>query len=435
MTVALRSFPWLLAILLALGCDGAVDDDTGDDDVADDDDSATDDDDDTGATPDPPCSDGTWGYIVDPDAAIHVRADGDDATGDGSAANPVASLERALELSREPEGGRTIAVGPGTFPTSIDIQGEPGEDPDDTGLAIEGCGAGDTVLTAADAQAHVIRVSESTGVRLAGFTTEGGRRALWIWNGAEVTVEAVDVTDSLRLGVVLGGFDSIVSLVDVTVHDPVVEAEGEVEYGYGIAIQEAAVTMSGGGVYNANRVGILAHMALVDLDGVTIDGTASDSDGYLGRGIQLQDLSVASLTGCSLSGNRDAGLFSLRSVDLVLDGLTVDGTGAADVPGSGDTTGDGIVLTQGDGNYDPAEFQATLTQCVVTASDRAGILIEDVTATLTDNTAGTDNGMSDDDTSIYVQGDAVVNGVDDTAVPATSLVLNQIGVETDSLSD
>ena len=393
----------LLGILcLLLGCptddDDATDDDTGDDDdAADDDDTA----------PSGPCADGVWGLIQDPDSAIHVRADGSD-DGDGSAEAPLASVLAAVELARA-GGGSRIAIGPGTYPTTVSLSGEAGDDPTDSGLVIEGCSSDEVTLEADDAMEPVIKISESTDVRLAGFTTQGGMHALAIWSGATAEVDQVVVRDASRAGVSLAGWDTEVVLQQVQVHDMLADAGAD---GYGIEVQEATVTMTGGGVWNARVVGFLATLASVELTGVTVQGTQPAADGSLGRGIQLQEMTIGTIQDAVITDNYDVGLYSILSLELTLQDSTISGTIAGIVPGEDYTTGDGIRITQGDGAFDPSGLIATLTGNTASGNARAGILIQDITGELTGNTAGGDNGMSEDDLSIYAIGNAVMTGAD-----------------------
>ena len=362
-----------------------------------------------------------------------MRADGDDA-GDGSGDAPLATLGAAVTLSREAGQPRRIAVGPGTFAASLNLSGQELGDPTDSGLSIEGCSPTETIVEAADSTEWVIKVTESTGVRLAGLGLEGGRRALWVWGGAEAEIESVHVTGSGRLGVIIGGTDTIATLTNVEVHDPVVETDNDgTEYGYGISFQDSTATMTGGGVWGAHRVGILCHFANVIFEDVSVEDTAPDSDGYYGRGIQLQELSTATITGGSLAGNSDAGVYSLCSLYLELDGLSVDATAASGVPEQAADTGDGIVISQGTNDNLPSSYQSLLTGNTITGSARAGILIESVTAEISGNTAGADNGLSEGGSSIYAQGDFVMSGTDSYTEPGEALQTNPADLETDDL--
>ena len=400
--------------LLFLACNGDDDDSVDDDDSADDDDTY----DET-----PPCAGETWGLITDPENAIHVRADGSD-DGDGSMRLPLASLQAALELSREREQYKYIAVGPGTFVTNIAVRQDAGEDMTDDGLVIEGCGVDGTILAGGTGEHEldsIILVSEAQDVRLAGFSTEGGRRALWFWAGATVELDQADVRNSVRLGIIIGGRDSIVTLTDVSVHDTVEEIdEFGVEYGYGISIQDATTELTDVQVTGSHKAGILVDWGEATFNDVSVDGTVADYQGYLGRGIQAQNYARVTMNGGEIGGgaaNRDAGFFAQATLYLDLNGVAVHGTTAGNLLEESctgdDCPGEGIVVTQGGLGEDPAGYLAFMTDNTVTGCDRAGILIDSVKTDLSGNVAGADNGFNDAGNSIFVQGD-IVDGFGDS---------------------
>lgn len=386
----------------------------------------------------PPCAGETWGALADPDAAIHVRADGSDE-GSGSATDPVATLAAALALSRVAGAPDTVFVGPGEFVAGLTLRADDGDGVGDDGLALLGCSTDETTLVADDEDAPLIKIGEATGVSVASLTLSGGRRALWIWSGAEVAVSDVIVDGSTRVGVVVDGVSTVASLEGVEVHDPVPETDSDgVEVGYGVLIDGATVTMTGGGVWGATRLGILADAAILDLSDLTVDGTAPDASGELGRGIQVQSLSTPTLTDVQLTGNTDAGLASIQSFDLVLERVLVDGTLGVAVPDTGEESGDGIVVSQGGDDTDHVDvsyFNATITSCEVTASARAGIVVDETTGVLTDNVASSDNGLTDSGVSLFAQNGAVVSGPDTVVALSEAVSFNWRPVVPDSLSE
>ncbi|MFZ5478068.1 MAG: hypothetical protein ACOZNI_14935 [Myxococcota bacterium] len=404
----------LYAHLLACSADGskspgeAVSD--GDVETDTDVDVDTDTDTDTPTEVTPPCADGTWGLISSTEA-VHVRADGDDGA-DGSASAPVATLARALALVREDGAPRRIAVGPGTYAVALELEGETADHAADDGLALEACGAGEVVFEAADPDASVVTVSRATDVVLAGFTISGGTRALKVWNGASVVATALDVTGAAGAGIVFDGDDCLVDLSEVTVRDTLATEIDGVEVGYGISVNLATVTMSGGGVWGTTAAGILGEGATIELVDVTVADTAATADGYYGRGVQVQEQGTLAASGVTLTGNADAGLFALRAFSTSLDGLTVDATSASAVPDlSGITTGDGVVVTQGDAAYDPATFLTALTGSDVADSARAGVLFDGVTADVSGNSVA-GSGYDVGGVSILCQGGTKMTGTD-----------------------
>lgn len=324
-----------------------------------------------------PCADGGWGFVEDPYGAVHVRADGSD-DGDGTVDAPLATVEAGLELSRS-GGARTLAIGPGTWEANLELSGAAQGGADD-GLAVAGCGIDETILESAASDAAVVRAVGVDGLEVAGLSMVGGYRGLVAWTGSVVEVTSVSVRDSERVGIVWDGSETFGTMVDVEVHDPqeVTTDDGDV-MAYGVAIQGATVTMTGGGVWGATRVGVLVdeYPASATFTDVTVADTLADDDDYWGRGIQIQEHAQASLAGGLLSGNRDAGLFALRASILDIQGLTVEDTETSRVASGTDEPGDGIVIAQADGvSYGEPVYFVTLTDNEVSGSGRAGILVD-----------------------------------------------------------
>lgn len=372
----------------------------------------------------PPCGDGTWGAITAPDDAIHVRADGDDA-GDGTAEAPLATLAAALDLFRST--GRPLALGPGEYEAGLSLD----HDRDD-GFVLEGCGPGEVTLLPADPSSAVLQVTEATSIRLAGFSTSGGRRALFLWSGAEVELADVQVVDATRLGILIDGSDTIVAMSDVEVHDVV--AEGDV--GFGVQLTDGVLTMDGGGVWGATGAGVLVATGQITLTDVAVSDTLPLAGGTFGRGLQLQRQAWGAVSGGSFDGNADAGIFAADSYPVEIAATVVSSTAAGTVSSTGEATGDGIVVCQVEENLDPATVAVTISTTTVTGSARAGILLSAVSATLDGNTTA-GNGLGDDDGSIFVQDDAVATGTDTVTelAAADALAVERAMVTPDDLAE
>ena len=426
--------------LICCGCPGDDDDDTADDDTADDDtaddDSADDDsaDDDTEGPPIPPCNGGWGDYVAEADADqyIHVRTpeDGGDDTGSGTASSPLATLDAALAMSREEGNSKLICVGSGDFEdTSLLLLTDAGNDQTDDGLAIIGCGASgvdETRFVAASDSSWVIKVNAAQGVELQHFATEGGRRAIWVWGGATTGMLDIVVQVSTRLGVIIGGWDTFVAAEGLVIEDTIPEIDDEgIEYGYGLSIQDAEVTLTDSSVSGSTKVGVLVNGGYVTISELTVDDTAADYNNYMGRGIQVQNDAMAVFDHCyvGVNGpNRDAGVFAQGALWMQMDFSEVHGTAEGVLPGETclnlDCPGEGIVVSQGGLGEDPANFMAFLDENVVTSAFRAGILIDSVANDLNGNTL-TDNGKTEGDVSIFFQGalddingDSVIAGTD-----------------------
>ena len=391
---------------------------------------------DTGTTaPAGPCADGGWGAIADPEGAVHVRADGSD-DGDGSVDAPVATLDAGLALSRA-GGTRPIAVGPGTFDAALVLTDDSGDGASDDGLVLQGCGSAETVLTG-DATDSLIRGVDVQDLVLAGLGFDGGRRTLWLRAGTTAVVDDLALTGATRLGLVIDGSSTLVDATALTIADTVAETlSSGASMGYGVSVDGGTLALRDSTISGSTGVGILATFANLELDGVTVSDTLAGDDGTLGRGVQLQELSQGVLTSVTLTDHVDAALFATRAVDLQVQDLVITTVAAGVVPGHSDTTGDGLVVTQGaDGDSDPADFTASLHGVSIASTDRAAVVLDGVTADLDDHTH-TDNGLVIDGSSTLTQGDTVVTGsVASASLDADSeLALNHQVVELDDYLD
>jgi len=173
-----------------------------------------DDTDDTGEVAVHPCLEGCWADA--PSDALYVCEEGDDAAV-GSAEAPLLTIAAAVEASREEDAPRSIRIGGGTYVETLSLYTAAGTV--DDGLSLTGCAAEEAVIQAEDDDAPVIKVSAVDGLSLADLTLKGGRRALWIWQGAQVTVDGVIVEDSTRVGVVIDGSTTLLTADGLEVHD------------------------------------------------------------------------------------------------------------------------------------------------------------------------------------------------------------------------
>ncbi|MEZ4235463.1 MAG: hypothetical protein R3F59_04735 [Myxococcota bacterium] len=355
--------------------------------------------------PSPPCADG-WGAITAPDSATHVRTDGDDASADGSADLPYATVAAAIDA-----GATHLALGPGDFPATLALGAT-------DSLVLQGCSADETRLVGDTASAPILSLNGTAGVIVSGVTLAEADRPLFATGGATVTADHVAIRDGNWSGFVVDGPYTVVELEDVTVADTrSVGGAG----GFGGEVDGATLRWTGGELVGNRAAGLVAagSSAVVELTDVRVADTAPADDGRFGRGIQLQDFASASLTDLVVADNHDAGVFSLLAADLVVDGLTVSGTTASAAGG------DALVVTAVDADgrqLDPAGFRATLTGNTVDGADRAGIVLERVTATVDGNT------VANAPQAIVAQQDAVVSGADPVDVLTEPLPLERAAI-------
>ncbi len=373
---------------------------------------------DTGLLLVPPCGDGGWGFIDDPEGAIHVRADGDPA-GEGTASDPIRDLERALELSRERAEDKHIAIGPGEFELTAELALDLGGGRTDSGTRIQGCGVDETVLSAEDINEPVITVNGATGVVLEGLCSRGGTRDIVAWSGAEVQLSSVRIEDAEEAGLVVHGHGTTAVLTDVEVHDTIADSTGSL--GYGFSFQGGStVAMSGGGAWGSVGAGILIDAAEdVQLSSVVVEVRRANDDGLFGRGIQIQQEAWSVVIEDSLVvDNVDAGIFALNTLDLVIWDSDVSTVAASVLPDSAQTSGDGVVVTRGDEGYDPSGFLVVLTGNSVDGAARAALVVDGVTATVDGNTdLGSPQGMVAQGPAVVSGSDALVELAEDEALP------------------
>jgi hypothetical protein len=352
------------------------------------------------------CGDGTAGFITSPELAVHVWASAE-PDGDGSWGHPFQDLSSALDATRLlAESDRRIAVWTGEYEANLRLSAHAGDD----GTVIQGCGMDEVFVDPSDDAAPVVMVSEAQGVTLEGLCTRGGTRNIQIWSDAVVLVHQVRSTDSAQAGIVVHGAATMATLTDVQVHTPIPGADG---LGYGIAIQEGATaSISGGSVSGATAVGVFVDDANeVDISDLAISDTVTDASGLYGHGLQVQADTVAvTVDATTFTDNQGAGVFVLQGLGFVLTGSTVDATAAAGIPDSVETTGDGVVISRGDGNINPATFVATLEGNTISGSARAGLLLDGVTAALSSNVLS-GNGYGAD--VALAQDSAIFSGTDD----------------------
>ncbi len=284
-------------------------------------------------------------------------------------------------MTRVEGAARGIALWPGTYAESLalaaDVAGL-----SDNGLALQGCSSAEVTIAPSDKDDPGIKVSEATGVQVAGLTIQGGKRGIWVWQGATVGIADVAVIGSTRAGVVIDGSNTIVIMDEVSVTDPKADADGF--GGYGFALQRATVTMTNAVVNGATTAGILVDgsEAIVTMSDVTVNDTAAvvdmaTSDEFFGRGIQMQGQALLSVTRGVFTGNHDAGIFALQPGLLTLNDVTVSDTLVSDIVDSENRAGDGIVVTHGavDDNWEEPYFEAALDTITINGTARSGVLL------------------------------------------------------------
>ncbi len=321
----------------------------------------------------PPCAGESWGDIDTTLVAtgLHVSANADSG-GDGSEEHPFQTIDEAVTASRVEGAPKAILIWPGTYTSFLDLATSLGDD----GLQVQGCSADEVTIEAIGATSPIIKVSEVSGLDVRGLTLSGGKRGLWVWQGAKVTITDVHAVGNAFLGIVIDGVTTEATMSSITVTDPTLS--GGIG-GFGIMVQSSQVSMDGVEVTGATENGILVTggTAVALMTAVTVTGTSPDSDGAFGRGVTIQERASADISSAVLADNFDAGIFGLGPTSLALADVSVTSTQAAHIPGSEDTSGDGVVITDDPSHepYSEVYFEASADNVTIDGSSRTGMLL------------------------------------------------------------
>jgi hypothetical protein len=395
--------------------------------------------------------------------------DGEDDDGDGSLGAPLRTLGAALDAARG-GAGRTVALAAGDYEADpsvrrFELSGSRG----DSGLRIAGCGVDETALVGIEAPdpgdtvarlQPVIEVwGDVQGLVLSNFELRGGRRCLIVRDGPgsvePVLAEGLRVVDCERMGVVAQGLDVGLVLRDVEVEGSVQDSIGNT-MGYGVAIQgggdpwneiSGQVVFEGGRIVRSIEVGLLVDHADIEATSLRVEGTLA-RDGRLGRGIQIQNESVAILDSVVAEGNSDAAVFLRFPRDVTVRNCSLGGTALAEIEGAEDAgpSGDGLVATQANWGGDPANWSVTLLDSAFSNNGRAGALVEGVTVAVGSGNVFADNGIVGDDETfplgpdvdgVYLQGGGVLSSGEATELGGESPALEMFrgALELDDLSE
>jgi hypothetical protein len=294
------------------------------------------------------------------------------AGGVGTRAEPVQTIQEGLDLVRA-EGARYLLIAPGTYVGTINLG------PDDTDLAIVGCGE-DTVVDAAGGVG--IDVSGASGVVLRDLVIENANPGIRIGAGAgsaePVQVISVLVRDATRLGVSVTGTGTRVVLSDVRIEGVGVDPVGDA-LGYGLlAWGVDELTVQDSLIRDATRAGMcISDVPQFTIRRTTVEGTVPFL-GALGRGVQIQDGSTGDLEALTVTGSSDAGIFVLAPAGVVIRDSAVSGTLEADVPGeAGSRAGAGLAATSGVLEEPaPAAMLLEVRDSSFNANARIGVLLE-----------------------------------------------------------
>ncbi len=415
----------------------ADDDEDGDDDAATDDDDSLADDDDNGdddSTGDDdsntdafPCNGGTdWGMIplAERPQFLYVDPSGS-LSGNGTIGDPIQTIDAAIAVAAQGGDPVLIALSEDVHQTNVVLDSSTAD------LWIFGCAPETTTVVPVDADAPVIGVRDTDGVRLGAMTIEGGAYGVVVAESAgrdaPIQLEDLVITAASDVGLVVDGTTGAGTAADLERVVVGGTTPGSGDRGWGVAVQEAALVAADLVISDVREIGLFGHLADVTVENGTVAAVASASDGTLGRGVHLQLLCSGALRQVEIEDTRDAGVFLAAPQDVILGSVSVHGVGEAAIPGSQDGSGDGIVASASDLGFDPTLMAVTIDSCAVDTTDRAGIVL-DGTAVEVDSNTVTNSVFMPGGWGIVSQNGAVVTGTDGAydldAGPGDALDLN-----------
>ena len=346
------------------------------------------------------CADGTWSGWDSPDGLVFVDPAGSDTSGDGSVAAPYQTLQQALRGSMG-DGEIRVALGAGTYQGPfVLLQGPAG-----VSLTVQGCGPDETVFThdlgqSADAD---VAIAGSTPITLARLRIEDPDGAgVVVRRGANATLANLRVERPRGIGV--GVIGATATLRDVEISDA---RPGVRLRGWGVVGVDAALTLEDVTVPTRQVMGVYQRGGSLAATRLALNGGGTPSVGRHGFGVYAHELDLVQIVDSVVEDAHSVGMLFIDATAVTLTNNRV-----TRVEPGGTGGGDGIMVARLHAT-DP--LQATLSGNTVSGAARMGIALAGVTAALSGNTAGADNGHVVDGRSIFADPSATVTG--DPAAP------------------
>ena len=225
----------------------------------------------------------------DPGRTIYVATTGSDVTGDGSQANPYATIQKAVDQSG---AGDTIYVAAGTYTGTINIEGRSditviGEDRD-TVIVKPSSLLNWDVGGYGSSRKAAVRIVSSTGIDFSSITfdfdTVKGNNVVGVFYWDSTGVVNDNVLKNMSLPDTSGGYYEIGSYVRAPSFSDA---------------SRAAVTFSNNSFVNTGRVGIVVHdFVQMNVIGNSFEKTIDD----FGYAVEMGSRSTGVISGNTISG-------------------------------------------------------------------------------------------------------------------------------------
>ena len=304
------------------------------------------------------CGTSTWGNIPLTDDTIHVDADALDG-GDGSANEPLQSIQAGVDLAAQ--NGGLVAIAAGTYAESIAM-----DDAHD-GVTLAGrCRALVTIDGSEGKPKPAIQLIGSLRqpeISLSGLTiTRGQTAGLWVQH-AGITASHIDLRENNVLGLLVAVGSA--TLDNVGIYDTQLNTRGQVgrgidaEAGADVSITDSIIQGNHeDGLYAANAGTTVSLVNTHILDTLSLENHAS------GRGLEVVGGASLTVDGCTIEGNTDVGVrVADVGTNVTLQNTSVRGT----LPLADGSNGLGIEVSAG--------ATLTATDCVIDGNSDGGVVV------------------------------------------------------------
>ncbi len=358
---------------------------------------------DTGPSWGGPCSDGSWSGWTSPDGLLHVAPD--KGEGDGSAEAPYGSIRTAL-MASQGEQEVKIALWPGDYTQSVQLK--QGDDSVSRSLVLSGCGRGETVLCGGRARTPSLAIAGPSFITVRDLSIKtASSTGLAVRDGANASIENVEVDGGKRRGISIVGLTTTVRLEEVYLHDTVSASNGWDARGWGIANWGAVVTMEDVAVDAVHAFGVISQHGALYATGLEVSNVDVGAYGSSGYGVLLRNMRYGEVLDCTIRGTYGAGIYLLDVVRSRVERCTVESVGQSPVG-----TGEGIMVRQAFRPFPRrGVYSTTLRDNSISNAARMGIAIWGVNALVEGNqTQGC--GYRSAVGSIYADPDSDIRGRD-----------------------
>lgn len=316
--------------------------------------------DDSGTCVPEACGTGTWGNLAVDDATVYVQAG---ASGDGTAARPLGSIQAAVDLAGA-RGGGSVAVAAGTYAENVVMGIE------NDAVRVQGRCAALVHIDGSHEETQptvlVAGARRRPTASFAGLTLESGTFGGAWFERADVTLSDSVVVSNAAVGIFVTEEAEVVAQgVDVIDTRP----DNRGRYGRGLEVTDGGhLVLRHGTVVRSQTAGAFVHGlgAELEIEDASITDTLPSSAPTDGHALLAREGGRIVGARLHLAGNRAASVYALEPDSRIeLADTVVEGT----LPDGSNELGHGLVVQAG------ASILAVRTEVLDSPAD--GVTVED----------------------------------------------------------